>query len=72
MSYISTIEPLAGLAGSARPGAGRKVVRGVRAPAPGVAETIGGALAAGVEGTVFLVVMGGLSLTFCAMLAGPF
>ena len=44
----------------------------MRAPALGVAEALGNGLAAVVEGAVFLVVMGGLSLTFCTMFAGPF
>ena len=65
LSYISTVEPLADMAVSARAGRPATMLQAARAPVSRTAEAVGNTLAA----TVFLVVMGGLSLTFCTMLA---
>ena len=70
MSYISTVTAFETPGARLQSGVVRPV--GPRAPAGGVLEAVGGALTGAVEAVVFLVVMGGLSVTFCTLVAGPF
>ena len=71
MSYVSTIGSLDEAAVSVRTSGSRGFVRAVR-PASDVLGVVGGVLASTIEGAVFLTVMGGLSLTFCVLVAGGY